>query len=69
MFKHVKETIATFFRPQVKMKRVHRVYDENGKLKEETIESNVALDMEKLDNYFKKMDEAFKKMDEAFKGL
>lgn len=55
--------------PDIKVKRVKKIYDKDGVLKEETIESNAYIDGDKLDLYLKKMDEVFTKIDQAFKEL
>ena len=64
-----KDLFKTIFRSDIEIKRIKRVYDKNGVLREETVESNVAVDLGKVDSYFKKMDDVFKKMDEVFKDL
>ena len=61
--------LFNFFKPDVKIKKIKRVYDKDGVLREEIIESNVSISLDKVDIYFKKMDEIFKKVDEAFRDL
>jgi hypothetical protein len=53
--------------PDIKIKRVKKVYDVDGVLREETIESNAYIDGDKLDMYFKKMDEIFARIDEGLR--
>lgn len=57
------------FKPDVKVKKIKRVYDKDGVLREEVIETNTAFDMDKVDLYFKKMNKVFKEMDEIFRGF
>ena len=61
--------LLNIFKSDVKIKKIKRVYDKDGVLREEVIETNTAIDMDKVDLYFKKMDEIFKKIDEAFRGF
>jgi hypothetical protein len=61
--------LIEFFRPDVRIKKIKRVYDKDGVLREEIIETNTVIDMDKIDLCFEKVDEAVKKMDEAFKDL
>jgi len=57
------------FKPDVRIKKIKRVYDKDGVLREEIVETNTSFDMDQVDLYFKKMDELFKKMDEGFRGF
>jgi hypothetical protein len=63
MFKKTPKTKT----PDVKIKRVRKIYDTEGVLKEETIESNAYIDGDKLDLYLKKMDEIFARIDEGLR--
>ena len=63
------ENLFKAFKPDMRVKRVKRVYNKDGVLIEETIETNTTMNTDNLDKYFEKMDEVFEKMDEVFKEL
>lgn len=63
------KNLFKIFKPDVRIKKIKRVYDKDGVLREEIVETNTTFDMDQVDLYFKKMDELFKKMNDVFKGF
>lgn len=63
------KNLFKIFKPDVRIKKIKRVYDKDGALREEIVETSTSFDMGEVDLYFKKMNEIFKKMDDAFRGF